>query len=328
MSDTGTVLYAYVYLDPANPPSEVMLQWYRRTTGSIALIGGPTTSPTEPTAQRAAGLWGLARRRPVGSVESARKPGRPGRQDCQRNGIHPYGGRATWDAAGLLNPAITNTPGTGESGGSTTNAPGTGDNTGSTNYNTTLASVSIAGKDGSVIGAKPGTFTFTRTGSTTSALSVAYSLGGTATSGIDYVSPQSGTSGSALVAAPSVTIPAGATSATLNITPTTTTGISDSKTVVASVVTNTGYAVAAPGNATLTMAGNTVSKPALQMNGASPTLSWASTNGAAYRIAFKNSLSDPAWTYTSNTLNSAGNLTSWTDTNNLPQRFYLVIQVQ
>ena len=25
---TGDTLFAYIYLDPANPPSEVMLQWY------------------------------------------------------------------------------------------------------------------------------------------------------------------------------------------------------------------------------------------------------------------------------------------------------------
>jgi hypothetical protein len=238
-------------------------------------------------------------------------------------GFTLHGGRATWDAAGLLNPAITNKPGTG---GSTTNTPGTGEETGSTD--TTLPSVSITGKDGSVIGARAGTFTFTRTGSTTSSLSVAYSLGGTATKGIDYVTSQGSSSSLAIVAVPSVTIPAGASSATLSITPNTTTSAVDSKTVVASVVANTSYAVASPGNAMLTMTGNTVSKPALVMNPAGPTLSWPSTSGAVYRIAFKNRLSDPAWTYTTNTLNSAGNLTSWTDTDNLPQRFYLVIQTQ
>ncbi|HTB81365.1 MAG TPA: hypothetical protein VK717_10810, partial [Opitutaceae bacterium] len=28
---TGDVLFAYVYLDPANPPSEIMLHWYNGT---------------------------------------------------------------------------------------------------------------------------------------------------------------------------------------------------------------------------------------------------------------------------------------------------------
>lgn len=56
--------------------------------------------------------------------------------------------------------------------------------------------------------ANTGTFTITRSGDTTTALTVAYTLGGTATNGVDY-SELSGT----------VEIPAGQTSATITITP-------------------------------------------------------------------------------------------------------------
>lgn len=56
-----------------------------------------------------------------------------------------------------------------------------------------------------------GTFTITRSGDTTTALTVAYTLGGTAINGVDY-SELSGT----------VEIPAGQTSATITITPSTT----------------------------------------------------------------------------------------------------------
>ena len=39
---TGDTLYAYVYLDPANPPSEVMLQWNAVAVGSTVLTGERT----------------------------------------------------------------------------------------------------------------------------------------------------------------------------------------------------------------------------------------------------------------------------------------------
>ena len=319
--DTGTVLYAYIYLDPANPPTEAMLQWYdgsswehRAYWGANALTYGTdgTASRRNIGALPAAGQW-------VQLKVPASQVGLEGKT-LTGMAFTLNGGRATWDAAGLLNPAITNTPGS-------TNTPPGGD-TGSTNTNSSLPSVSITAKDGSVVGANPGVFTFTRTGSTTSALSVVYSLAGTATSGVDYQLPQAIPATGEIVAIPSVIIPAGATSATLTIMPNSMTNITDSKTVIANVASSSSYSVIAPGNASLTMAGNTVAKPTLKMNASGPTLSWASTNGAAYRIAFKNQLSDPAWTYMTNTVDSSGNATSWTDTEKLPQRFYLIIQTQ
>src|SRR5256886_9406021 len=71
--------------------------------------------------------------------------------------------------------------------------------------------VVVAASDASASeqGADPGEFTFTRTGDTSSALTVNYTLGGTAQNGTDY--QQLGTS---------VTIPAGAGSATLAATST------------------------------------------------------------------------------------------------------------
>ncbi|HET7625233.1 MAG TPA: hypothetical protein VFM25_08205, partial [Verrucomicrobiae bacterium] len=182
--------------------------------------------------------------------------------------------------------------------------------------------------DASVVGGVPGTFTFTRTGGASNALTIVYSLDGTARRGVDY-EPQGGsTSGDQLVAIPSVTIPAGATSATVSITPVTTTNIVGSKTVVATVAPDSNYSVVSPGNATLTIAGNTVSKPSLTASPSGPTLSWASTNGASYRIAYKNNLSDPTWTFLPDTFNSTGAVTSWIDTEKLPQRFYQIIRIK
>ena len=69
---------------------------------------------------------------------------------------------------------------------------------------TVSASIASADKSGS----KPGEFTFTRAGDTTAAVNVAYSVGGSAVNGFTYA-PLLGT----------ITIPAGATSAKLALTP-------------------------------------------------------------------------------------------------------------
>ncbi|HLP77106.1 MAG TPA: hypothetical protein VK327_09320, partial [Candidatus Paceibacterota bacterium] len=315
---TGTVLYAYAYLDPANPPTAIELQWndgtweHRAFWGADVIPWGTSGTPGRQNmgALPAPGKW-------IQLQVPASRVGLEG-SVVKGMGFSTYNGHVNWDVAGLLNPSVTNSaPGT--------NNPGTGG--GSTNTNSSLPVVAVAAQNGSMVGNQPGAFTFTRTGDTSSNLVVVYSLSGTAASGIDYVAP-SAAPANAIIAVPSVTIPAGSTSATLNIAPTSSTNISDSKTIVATVAVNTGYTVAAPGTATVTIAGNTVSKPALKMSAVGPTLTWSSTAGAVYRIAFKNSLADPAWTYLPNTVSSTSALTSWTDNDKKPQRFYLIIRVQ
>jgi hypothetical protein len=85
-----------------------------------------------------------------------------------------------------------------------------------------------------------GTFTVTRTGSTTAALVVSYAASGTATAGSDY---------SALPG--SVTIPAGASSATITVTPLADTLTETSETVVVTLSPGTGYTVGTPSSATV-----------------------------------------------------------------------------
>jgi hypothetical protein len=114
----------------------------------------------------------------------------------------------------------------------------------------------------------------------------------------------------------------------LTIAPTVSSNLAESKTVVATVAASANYTVAAPGNATLTIVGNTVPKPALKMNSAGPSLSWVSAAGAKYRIAHKTSLADAEWTYLPNTVTSTGSVTTWTDTDKASQRFYLIIRIQ
>ena len=96
----GDALFAYVYLDPANPPSEVMLQWYdgsweHRAYWGANLLGWGTDGTVNRSyigALPAAGQW-------VRLAVSAAQVGLEGRT---LNGMAftLVGGRATWDHAG------------------------------------------------------------------------------------------------------------------------------------------------------------------------------------------------------------------------------------
>jgi hypothetical protein len=84
----------------------------------------------------------------------------------------------------------------------------------------------------------PGVFTFTRSGATTSALLVFFTLGGTATQSTDYTSSASG----------SVTIPSGSASATVTITALTTGVFQNLQTVVATITPAALYTIGTPGS--------------------------------------------------------------------------------
>jgi len=90
-------------------------------------------------------------------------------------------------------------------------------------------------------GTNPGVFTFSRTGDTSQALTLAYTIGGSAVSGMNYT------------ALPGViTIPAGASSAAVTVTPTPQI-TSGSTTVTATLSAGTGYAISGTGVATITI---------------------------------------------------------------------------
>ncbi|PYK99615.1 MAG: hypothetical protein DME19_08005 [Verrucomicrobia bacterium] len=112
---------------------------------------------------------------------------------------------------------------------------------------TQTPTVSVAATDGNASEQGPGTgtFTLTRTGDTSSALTVNYTLGGTAVNGTDY--QQLGTS---------VTVPAGASSATVTVTPIDDSEPEGDETVVLTISGNAAYTVGSPGSATITIADN------------------------------------------------------------------------
>src|SRR5262249_2745115 len=105
---------------------------------------------------------------------------------------------------------------------------------------------SVTGTDAAAsdTGLDPGTFTIARNGPTTSALTVLYSVGGTATNGTDYTPNLSGT----------VTIPSGQASATVTITPVDDTTIEGDETVVLTLTANAAYSIGSPSTATVTIA--------------------------------------------------------------------------
>jgi regulation of enolase protein 1 (concanavalin A-like superfamily) len=98
---------------------------------------------------------------------------------------------------------------------------------------TTLPQVAVTAPDPYATegaGGDPGTFTFSRTGSTTTPLSVSIAWSGTATNGTDYTTLPT-----------TVTIPAGQSSTTLDVTPIDDSAIEVPETVIATVNTNAAY---------------------------------------------------------------------------------------
>src|SRR5439155_21015776 len=128
------------------------------------------------------------------------------------------------------------------------------------------ATVVVAASDASASeqGPDPGEFTFTRTGDTSFALTVNYTLGGTAQNGTDY--QPLGTS---------VTIPAGSGSATLAVMPIDDTEAEGDETVVLTLTADAAYDVGSPNSAAITIADN--DQPSSQL----PTVSVVATDAHA-----------------------------------------------
>ncbi|WP_353852217.1 Calx-beta domain-containing protein, partial [Microcystis sp. LE19-59.1C] len=98
----------------------------------------------------------------------------------------------------------------------------------------TLPSITLAVSPSSVTedGTTNLVYTFTRTGSTTSALTANYTVGGTATNGTDYTSIPT-----------SVTFAAGSSTATVTVDPTADTTVESDETVILTLASGTGYTV-------------------------------------------------------------------------------------
>src|SRR5579884_677051 len=134
--NTGDTMVAYVYLDPANPPSEIMLQWCANTSANVwehrAYWGANSvTYGTNGTAGRyymgalpATGQW-------VPLYVPASAVGLEG-ATVRGMSFTLYDGRATWDAAGKgsLAQVVTTTTNSGPGITTTNTGPGSSTNSG------------------------------------------------------------------------------------------------------------------------------------------------------------------------------------------------------
>ena len=128
-------------------------------------------------------------------------------------------------------------------------------------------------------GPTSGVLTVTRTGDTTSALTVSYAAAGTATAGADYIALPG-----------TVTIPAGASTATISVTPIDDSLVEPNETVIVSLAADPAYGVGSPGSATITIVSDdtppdlviaSVSAPALAGADMDVTISDTTTNQGA-----------------------------------------------
>ena len=137
-----------------------------------------------------------------------------------------------------------------------------------------LPSVSVTAVDGaaSETGPDPGSFTITRTGSTTASLTVAYKLTGTATNGTDYSS-----------LATTVVIPAGQTSASLTVTPTNDGGAESAETVILTITANAQYTVGSPPAANVTLSDDDL--PSVSVTAPDAAASETSANPGKFTVS-------------------------------------------
>ena len=144
-------------------------------------------------------------------------------------------------------------------------------------------------------------------------MTVDYSLSGTAVNGTDYNTLNT-----------SATIPSGAAATTITIVPESATYLVGSRTVALALSANAAYTVGVSNSAVMNIAGNILPIRSIKATGANVTLTWVSASGKTYRVAYKNSVTDPNWTDLSGDINAANASTSWTDGagSKFTQRYY------
>jgi len=145
-----------------------------------------------------------------------------------------------------------------------------------------LPVVSITASDGTTTEGTPsdtGVFTVSRTGSTAAALTVSYTIGGTATNGGDY----DGLSGS-------VIIPIGAVSVPITVVPREDNLVEGNETVIITLTSSSAYTVGAPGSAAVTIVDNDVPpapsltvSPGIASSGSSVMVSWSGIVSPSHR---------------------------------------------
>jgi hypothetical protein len=305
--NSNDCLFAYVYLDPANPPSEIMLQWNNGSWEHRAYWGANTiNNGMDGTASRlymgplpASGQW-------VRLEVAASKMGLEG-ATLQGMAFTLCDGRAAWDCAGKANASTTPSP---------TPTPGP---TPTPPTVTVTASDAIASR----VGPDTGTFSFSRSGGTNNSLTINFQLGGTATKLIDYRRVEGDMP-------ETVTIPAGALTTTLTVVPQGGTNLVESQTIILTLSPTAPYTLGAPASATINLAGNSVPVTSVKQVSKGMRITWTSVVGHTYRIACASSATAVTWTTISPLVTATAASTSWNDTTQgaTSQRSYRVYEVR
>jgi hypothetical protein len=197
----------------------------------------------------------------------------------------------------------------------------------------TLPTISVAASiPTAVLNSNYGAFTFTRTGSTASALNVNYNLGGTAIKWNDYYRAGVGDMPT------TITIPSGSASYTMNIAARDNQTHANPETVVLTLSSDPSYQVGTPNTATMTIVSNApsggpsgpsnITLQATRTLGGGMKFTWNSVVGKTYRVASKTDMTSP-WVDLSGNIIATNSTTSWTDTvmSHANRQFYTVYSI-
>ena len=146
---------------------------------------------------------------------------------------------------------------------------------------TLAATDSDAGETATGVTANPGTFTLTRTGDLTQAITVNYTLSGSATNGTDY-SSLPGT----------VNFAAGVNSATVTITPTEDNIFEGTETAILTLATGAGYILGTTTSATVNITDNDP-QPTISINDVSVIEGNSGTTNATFTLTLSHPSSQP-----------------------------------
>jgi YD repeat-containing protein len=127
---------------------------------------------------------------------------------------------------------------------------------GAVNITVSLPTVTVSATDAAASeqGPDAGAFTVSRTGGTVTALTVNYTVGGTATGGSDYAALSG-----------SVTIPAGAASQVVTVTPVDDAAVEGGETVTLTLAANAAYTTGASNSASVTITSNDFNPPSVSL---------------------------------------------------------------
>jgi hypothetical protein len=148
-----------------------------------------------------------------------------------------------------------------------------------------------------------GSFTISRSGETTGPLTVHFTISGTATPGADYQ----------LLPA-SVTIPAGAASAVISVSPVDDAVVESTETVALSLTSAANYQMGSPASASVNIADNDANPVmSLRREGPAMVMTWNAVPGTVYRMHYKNALGDSNWIPLGSLVTATGNSASYID---------------